>query len=183
MKKQDDKDLYEDLNNRPSWDEYYLTMAFVVAQRSFDPSSKCGCVIVSKDNRVLSTGYNGPLKKSIDSHIPLTRPEKYFHMIHGEENALLAYSGSAQDIQDGTAYITGRPCHRCLRDLLQKGITRIVYGPNVTKVLDEEDFAAQQIMLEDRDVSLVEISKEPIQGLLKRTVNYIEKKSQQKRNY
>ena len=67
---------------RPAWDEYYLTIAYVVAQRSFDPSSKCGCVLVSRDGRVLSTGYNGPIKGSIDSKIPLTRPEKYCHMIH-----------------------------------------------------------------------------------------------------
>ena len=65
-----------ELMKRPTWEEYYVTMAHVVAQRSFDPSSKCGCVLVSKDNRVLSTGYNGPLKGSIDEEIPLTRPEK-----------------------------------------------------------------------------------------------------------
>ena len=92
-------DPKENVKQRPSWEEYYLAIAYVVSQRSFDPSSKCGCVLVSKDNRVLATGYNGPLKQSIDEEIPLIRPQKYKHMLHGEENALLAYNGSHQDIQ------------------------------------------------------------------------------------
>ena len=174
---------------RPSWDEYYLTIAYVVAQRSFDPSSKCGCVLVSKDNRVLSTGYNGPIAGSIDSKIPLERPAKYKHMLHGEENALLAYSGSQQDIRGGTAYVTGRPCHRCLRMLLQKKIARIVYSSaNVTKVLDQEDWDAQQIMIYDCEgasprVEMVETGSEEIFAMLDRTKKYIEHKLTEEKNY
>jgi dCMP deaminase len=179
---------------RPSWDEYYLTIAYVVAQRSFDPSSKCGCVLVSKDNRVLSTGYNGPLKGSIDSKIPLTRPEKYCHMIHGEENALLAYNGSHQDIQGGTAFVTGRPCHKCLRMMLQKGITRIVYSSaNVTMVVDQADIDAQEIMIwgSERNsscqpcsrVDMVEMGADEVFELLDKTKVYIQSKLTQTKNY
>ena len=152
------------IEQRPSWDTYYLTMAYVVAQRSIDPDTKCGCVIVSKDNRVLSTGYNGPIKGSIDSNIPLTRPAKYPHLLHSEENALLAYGGSHQDIQSSTAYVTIRPCHRCLRMLLQKGITKIVYAnvPNA-RCVDEEDLAAQELMLRDRSIDMIVI---PIDGVI-----------------
>lgn len=177
------ENLYDGLSSRPKWDEYYLTMAFVVAQRSFDPSSKCDTIIVSKDNRVLSTGYNGPIKGSKDEQIPLTRPQKYCHMIHGEENSLIAYGGSFQDIQGATAYVTGRPCHRCLRIMLQKGITKIVYGPNVTKVVDQSDMEAQEIMLRGRDIDMIEMSKDTIQQLLKKTLDYVDMKSQQSKNY
>jgi dCMP deaminase len=181
---------------RPSWDEYYLTIAYVVAQRSFDPSSKCGTVLVSNDNRVLATGYNGPLKGSVDSKIPLTRPEKYCHMLHGEENALLAYSGSYQDIQGSTAYVTGRPCHRCLRMMLQKGITRIVYSSaNVTKVVDQDDMDAQEIMIYGEAktnpgpdyrhprVDMVEMGADEIFELLNTTKEYIERKLTEEKNY
>ena len=140
-------DPVENLNKRPDKDSYYLSLAFVVSRRSFDPSSRCGCVLVSLDNRILSTGYNGPLKYSIDKEIPLTRPERYYHMIHAEENAIIAYSGSYQDIQGATAYVTSRPCHRCLRMLLQKGITKVCYGHNVTQVVNQEDLDAQDIMI------------------------------------
>ena len=186
-------DQEANVKKRPSWDEYYLAMAFVVAQRSFDPSSKCGTVLVSKDNRVLSTGYNGPLKNSIDAEIPLTRPERYCHMLHGEENALLAYSGSYQDIQSATAYVTGRPCHKCLRMMLQKGITRIVYGQNKTKVIDEADMAAQDIMINKWEcrnpdypafkeytlaprVAMIEMPMERVLKVLEKTFAYIDYK-------
>lgn len=169
---------------RPSWDEYYLTIAYVVAQRSFDASSKCGCVLVSKDNRVLSTGYNGPLKHSIDEEIPLTRPEKYYYMLHGEENALLAYNGSYQDIQNSTAYITGRPCHKCLRMLLQKGVTKIIYGENKTKVVDEIDMKAQGLMIDHQRKwhgypSIEEIDNDLVQAVLRKTSDYIDMKRKQ----
>jgi len=177
-------DPVENLSYRPGWDEYYLAIAFVVAQRSFDPSSKCGTVIVSKDGRQLSAGYNGPIKGSIDKEIPLTRPKRYYHMIHGEENALLSYSGSYQDIQGSTAYVTGRPCNKCLRMMLQKGIKRIVYGQNVTKVVDQDDMEAQKLMLKHHpDVKMEEFLSEGIKMLLKKTLDYIDMKSKYKRNY
>ena len=178
------EDSHADVYFRPGWDEYYLTMAFVVAQRSFDPSSKCGSVIVSKDNRVLSTGYNGPIRGSNDNEIPLDRPRKYCHMIHGEENAILAYNGSYQDIQGATIYVTGRPCHRCLRMILQKGITTIVYGPNVTKVVDKEDMEAQKIMLAGRNgIKIIETDSDSVKNLLQRTSDYIDKKLKESKNY
>jgi len=140
-------DIKQLLADRPNKDAYYLSIAHVVAQSSFDPSSKCGSVIVSRDGRILSTGYNGPLKHSVDEEIPLTRPLKYYHFIHSEENSILAYNGSYQDICGATIYITARPCHRCLRMIIQKSITKIVYGQNSTVVVDQADVDAQNIML------------------------------------
>ena len=134
---------------KPNWDVYYLTQCFLVAQRSLDPNTKCGAIIVSKDNRVLSQGYNGPLRGSKDDMIPLTRPEKYFHMIHSEENAILSYNGSYQDIEGSTIYITGSPCHKCLRMIIQKGIKNIVYPRfPITKCQDEADVKAADLMIE-----------------------------------
>ena len=173
------------LSNRPKKEIYYLSIAYVVAQASFDPSSKCGAVIVSKDGRILSTGYNGPLKHSKDEEIPLTRPEKYCHFIHGEENAILAYSGSYQDIAGATIYVTGRPCHRCLRMIIQKGITKIIYSQNHTKVVDKADMEAQIIMLKHHpEIEITEITDNSgVQSLLTRTNEYIEMKLSQNKNY
>ena len=133
---------------KPNWNVYYLTQCFLVAQRSLDPNTKCGAIIVSADNRVLSQGYNSPLKNSKDDEIPLTRPEKYCHMIHAEENAILAYNGSYQDIQGGTIYVTGSPCHKCLRMIIQKGITNIIYPKfPITVCQDQADLDAANLML------------------------------------
>jgi dCMP deaminase len=132
---------------KPDWDAYYITQCFLVSQRSIDPNTKCGAVIVSKDNRVLSQGYNGPVRGSDDTLIPLTRPEKYHHMIHSEENAILSYNGSYQDIVGSTIYVTGSPCHRCLRMIKQKGISNVVYPKfPITKCQDEEDIKAADLM-------------------------------------
>lgn len=168
-------DVKKNLAERPSKDVYYLTICYVVAQKSFDPSSKCGCIIVSKDNRILSAGYNGPLKNSIDEEIPLVRPDRYYHFLHAEENALLAYNGSYQDIMESTAYITGRPCSKCLRMLIQKGIKDIRYGVNVTKVVDDNDVKAQSIMLKHHpEVVLTQIKDcDGFIGLLHKTEDYI----------
>jgi dCMP deaminase len=178
-------DIKKLLADRPKKDIYYLSIAFVVAQASFDPSSKCGAVIVSKDGRLLSTGFNGPIKKSKDEEVPLTRPNKYLHWVHAEENSILAYNGSYQDIAGATIFVTGRPCSRCLRGIIQKGITRIVYGRNVTHVVDQEDMDAQEIMLRHHpEVEVVEIrDNTDIQMLLRRTDEYIENKKKMKSNY
>ena len=76
---------------KPNWDIYYLTIAFAAARRSIDPSTKHGCVIVSRDNRVLSLGYNGPIKGADDVNLSMERPQRYWTWIHAEENSLLAY--------------------------------------------------------------------------------------------
>lgn len=135
---------------KPNWDVYYLTIAFAASRRSIDPSTKHGCVIVSIDNRVLSIGYNGPIKGANDSSLSLERPQRYWAWIHAEENALLAYSGSQQDILGATAYVTGQPCHKCLRMIIQKGLSRVVFcnTPSTKSVMmnDEEQAACRLVM-------------------------------------
>lgn len=156
--------MNNDTFGRPNWDTYYLTIAHVVASRSIDPSTKHGCVLVSKDNRILSTGYNGPLKDVNDNKVPLTRPKKYMHLLHAEENALLAYGGSNSDIQGGTCYVTGPCCHKCLRMLIQKGITRIVRGTIQSAMLDTEELEASNLMIELSGIEIKTIDTLDILG-------------------
>lgn len=104
---------------------------------------------MSKERKVLSTGYNGPIKGSIDGMVPLIRPAKYSHIIHAEENCLLAYNGSNQDLDGSIMYVTGRPCHKCLRMILQKGIKNIVYcNANLAVMQDADEKAIVDLMLE-----------------------------------
>lgn len=125
-----------------------MAQAFLIAQRSFDESTKCGCVLVSKDGRVLSTGYNGPVKGLNDAKVPQTRPEKYDWFMHAEENALCAYASSWTDIQGATAYITGLPCNNCFRALVQKGITTFAVSDiKVAKMCGKELLTKAQIQI------------------------------------
>jgi len=162
--------------NKINYDDYFLTIAYVVAQRSPDPSTKCGAVLVSKENRILSTGYNGPIKGSDDRLVPLERPAKYAHLLHSEENCLLAYSGCSQDLEGSTMYVTGAPCHNCLRMILQKGVTNIVYTNGNLAVMQDsaEQDICKLILSYSKDVKVRVVGNLPeIVSLLKKTESYI----------
>ena len=142
---------------RPNWDNYFLSLTFVIAQRSIDPNTKHGAVLVSKNKKILATGYNGPIKNIPDNKIPLTRPEKYYYIIHSEENCLLSYNGDEDSLKGSTMYITGEPCHRCLRMIIQKGIKNIVYGPLGSACLDEGDEKFKHFILSNHDIKMKKI--------------------------
>jgi dCMP deaminase len=119
------------------WDKRFLEMAALVGSWSKDPSTKVGAVLV-KDKRILSTGYNGlPTKIGDDPQILNDRSEKYRHIIHAEENALLYCSIHGVSSMDTTLYVSPLPpctlyvsplppCAGCMRLIIQAGVTRIV---------------------------------------------------------
>ncbi len=123
-------------HSRPSWDDYFINIAWVVASRSSCLRRSVGALIVA-DKRIVSTGYNGtpfgvkncdeggcprcasdaPSKTALDSCL----------CVHGEANAiaLAARQGTATD--NAAVYVTHRPCFGCLKELVQAGIREIVY--------------------------------------------------------
>ena len=119
---------------RPDWDNYFMFLCYVIAMRSLDPRTKCGCVIVDTKHKIKTTGYNGPLPGIDDSLVPTQPPMKYFWMEHSERGALYSYPG---DLEGCIAYITGYPCSDCARGLMIKGIKKIIYGPNLAVMSKE----------------------------------------------
>ncbi|AUF82103.1 cytidine deaminase-like superfamily protein [Tetraselmis virus 1] len=138
--------------NVPSWDEYFLNIAKEVSVRSIDPSTKHGCVLVDQDNRIIATGYNGPVSGIPHELIDFTRPNKYTWMCHAEQNALCF---ARCDLRGATAYITGRPCAPCFRQMLQSGITRIVYGSVNSVCISDYDAKACDMMAQSKGVTMV----------------------------
>ena len=165
--------------NKLDWDVYFITQAFLVSQKSIDPSTKHGAIWVSKNNKILSVGYNGPLQGVDDTKIPLTRPEKYRHLIHSESNCLLSYHGDEYQIGDSRIYITGEPCSICLGMMIQKGIKKIIYGSVGSKCISKEDLEAKKLTLELKpEVELIEFKKmDKVKELLKQTIDYIDYKN------
>ena len=107
------------------WDEYFMKIAEVVTIKSKDPSTKTGCVIVDKNKRVVSLGYNGMIQGADESKMTLSeRPMKYYFAIHSEMNAVLF---SHQDLSGCTIYNRVATCENCLKYCLQAGIRRFVY--------------------------------------------------------
>ena len=107
-----------------NWHNYYIDIAKQVAKKSKDPSSKVGCVIVNKNNQLVSTGFNGFVAKCDDSYMTYERPLKYNLIIHAEMNALIF---AKIDLINCTIYSTHGPCENCLKHILQAGIRKFYY--------------------------------------------------------
>lgn len=122
---------------RPSWEDYFIGLAYVAAQRSHDANTKVGCVIVDpKSHQLLGMGYNGFPKDIDDSLLPNSRPtdknvrlvdSKYSWMIHAEKNAV---ANCEHKPVGGVAYITLAPCNECATHLWQHGI-KSVFVPDI----------------------------------------------------
>lgn len=111
------------------WDEFYMGLAFYVAMKSKDPSTKVGAVLSDSEHRPLGFGYNGP-PAGVDDSIPerWTRPAKYHWIQHAEINCL---SNATSDLTGATMYTTLYPCAKCAGAIVQKRIGRVVYDKSV----------------------------------------------------
>ena len=113
------------MTKQHEWDEYFMSLAEAAATKSKDPSTKNGCVIVDKNKRVVSLGYNGLVQGSDESKLTMEeRPMKYYFSIHSEMNALLF---ARQSLEGCTVYNSIATCDNCLKFCLQSGIKRFVY--------------------------------------------------------
>lgn len=104
----------------------WLNIAKEVSKLSKDPSTKVGAVIVSKDNRNFSIGYNGFAKGYPEpKEVWNNKEEKHLRVIHAEENAII---NCPFDTVGCKIYITISPCHRCIPRLINAGIEAVYFG-------------------------------------------------------
>ena len=116
--------------NYINWDEYFMGIALLSAERSKDPNSQVGACIVSEDNKILSIGYNGFPVGCNDDDIPWEREgdfqnTKYPYVCHAELNAILNYTGST--IKGSKIYVALFPCNECAKAIIQSGIKEVIY--------------------------------------------------------
>jgi len=123
--------------NRPNWDEYFLTLAKVIRTRSTCMRRQVGAVL-TKDNRILTTGYNGPPRglahcKDREGgclrdkmNVKSGQRDELCRAIHAEANTIIqaALHGVATD--GSTLYCTTSPCNICAKLLIGAGVRRIV---------------------------------------------------------
>jgi len=132
-------------------DNYYMLIAETCSKRSLDPNSKFGCIAVSEEGSILSTGYNGPPRNVDDSLVPLSRPEKYTFFEHSERNCIYNAARIGVPLKGCTFYVTGVPCIDCLRAMYQVGAIRIVMKKRKAKGYPDNpllDFLSSYIRLE-----------------------------------
>ena len=113
--------------NVPTWDDYFMSMAYLVAMRSKDMSTHVGSIIVGPDKEIRSTGYNG-LPRFVNDDIPerQERPEKYYWFEHAERNAIYNAALIGVSLRDCTIYTNGIPCMDCARAIVQAGLIAVI---------------------------------------------------------
>jgi dCMP deaminase len=131
---------------RPGWDEYFIGIAKAVAARATCLRRKYGAVI-TKDNIIVSTGYNGApsgMKDCLEvgrctrKELQIPHGERYelCHSVHAEANAIIR--ASVAELRGATIYISGsdeednecisEPCMMCKRMILNAKVAKVVYS-------------------------------------------------------
>jgi dCMP deaminase len=132
---------------RPSWDEYFMNIAKVVASRSNCMKRKVAAIIV-RDKRVVSTGYNGTprgTRNCNEGGCPrcnglATSGTALDECLcsHGEENAIVQASYHGVSLKDGVIYTTFAPCLQCTKMIINSGIREVIF--NMDYPLNDSSF-------------------------------------------
>ncbi len=150
-----------------SWDEYFMGVALLAAERSKDPSTQVGACIVDDQNRILSTGYNGFPQGCSDDDFPWNRDEslgetKYQFVVHAELNAILNARG--KNLSGAKVYVALFPCNECAKAIIQAGIKEVIYLSD--KYHDTPSTVASRRMLNAAGVILTQIKPTKTQIVL-----------------
>jgi dCMP deaminase len=119
--------------NFVSWDSYFMLSAKLAAERSKDPSTQVGAVVVNEDNRIVATGYNGlPRGFPDDSGLwgkgnPEFMANKYPFVVHAEANAVTNWY-HRDPSQGHRMYVTLFPCNECAKLIVQSGVKEVIFA-------------------------------------------------------
>ncbi|MEA2055389.1 MAG: cytidine/deoxycytidylate deaminase family protein [Candidatus Thermoplasmatota archaeon] len=149
------------MGERPSYDEYFMGMAYLVSKRSTCLRRKVGAILV-KDKHILSTGYNGApkglrhcsevgcLREKLG--IPSGERHEICRGLHAEQNAIIQAAVFGISIKDSVLYCTNTPCVVCAKMLINAGVKEIVYSG------DYPDELAKR-MLEESEIKIRSFNK------------------------
>ena len=154
-------------NDYIAWDDYFMGVSLLAAERSKDPSTQVGACIVSDDNRILSTGYNGFPQGCSDDEFPWNRDAstgetKYNFVVHAELNAILNAGGKS--LIGSRIFVSLFPCHECAKAIIQAGVKEVVYLSD--KYNGTESDNASKRMLNAAGVKLTKIKPTKAQIVL-----------------
>lgn len=157
-------EMRERLNNL-KWDARFMSIAKEIATWSscIRPSRQVGAII-TRDRRILATGYNGApahIKTCVErnecmrttKHIASGTCQEVCYAIHAEQNAILQAAKLGISIEGATLYCTHQPCSICAKQIINSGITRVVYAEGYP-----DEFA--QTLLNEANISLEKFNVE-----------------------
>jgi len=143
--------------SRPSWDEYFMSIAYQVATRSTCIRRKVGALLV-RDKRILTTGYNGPpsglphctdvgcLRDKLG--VPAGQRHELCRGLHAEQNALIQAAIYGVSVKGATLYCTHYPCSLCAKMLINAGVVKVVVAEEYPDELARQFFAEAGIEVE-----------------------------------
>jgi dCMP deaminase len=147
---------------RPSWDKYFMDIAALVSRRSTCMRRAVGVVVI-KDKRILSTGYNGApsgLKHCEEVGcwreklgVPSGERAELCRGLHAEQNAIIQAAYHGVQIKGSTLYATNQPCSICVKMLINAGVEKIVYLEGYP------DELARQMLMES-DIEVIKFKEE-----------------------
>ncbi len=153
--------------SRPDWNQYFMKLAWLVAERSTCIRHHVGAVIV-RDKRILTTGYNGAASGTKDClelgclrnemNIPSGTRHEICRAIHAEQNAIIQAGTHGINIKGATIYCTHSPCILCAKMLANAGIKNFVmcleYPDNsYKKLFDEANISYETMETPDLNIS------------------------------
>jgi dCMP deaminase len=147
------------MEERLSWDDYFMEITKLVANRSTCLRRHVGAVIV-RDKRILATGYNGApkgLRHCLETGclrekmgIPSGKMQELCRGLHAEQNAIIQSALFGVSIENSQIYTVNQPCVVCAKMIINSGIKRIVYSEPYPDPLAEE-------MIKEAGIELVNI--------------------------
>lgn len=144
--------LTQNWEQRPSWKEYFMATALLIASRSACQRLRVGCILVAskgKGPRIIASGYNGFLPGA--PHISKMRDGHELATVHAEQNAIADASRRGVPVEGAEAYLTHFPCIHCSKILAAAGISTLYYhsdydnDPLVYNLLSEVGIPINQL--------------------------------------
>jgi dCMP deaminase len=121
--------------HRPSWDEYFMKIAKLVATRSTCIRRQVGAVVV-KNKQMLATGYNGAPSGLVhcdqigclraELKVPSGERHELCRALHAEQNAFLQAARHGISVAGSTIYITNQPCSICAKMIINAGVEKVI---------------------------------------------------------
>ena len=148
----------------PSWDVWFMKQVYLAAEKSKDPSTKIGAVLV-RDNHIISTGFNGfPIGVLDKKNRYADREVKYDLVVHAEDNSVLSAARFGISTLGTILYTQGVPCNECAKSVIQAGVKKVVYHtqwPLLTNSISwVEACKISSIMLEEAGVKVEDFNQE-----------------------
>ena len=135
-----------------NWGPYLMGFARHAATKSKD-STQVGAALVTPQNAVILTAFNGSPRYVRDLPERRERPMKYLYASHAEANLISFAARNGIKTEGCRVYVTHFPCAHCAKTLIQAGICEVVYGDGLTS-MPQEEFAAARVMFEEAGVNV-----------------------------